>query len=457
MKTYATLFTGGDGFGLGARAAGLKSTWGVEIDPEIVEWAERNDPDLSVVRADVSVVDYGSLEVPYLLHASPQCTRASRATQAGESEQDIAQAGGIISALQALRPPVFTLENVWFYRKFQAFKNILYSLAALGYKADFWHLSAADYGVPQTRKRLILIARRDSYPRKPLPTHTKSVDCDNQLSLFDHQLRPWIGWYEAINDLIPTLPDSEFPKWQLERLERWLIRRRGATVTARDDYGLDAIKREMGWIIGQGGYNGEIVTRQNTLPSFTITANHNQNGIKAFLVDGQSSGMRENITIRKDNLPSFTVACGDAPRAFLIPGDNASNEVVRRGDEPMVTIRARSIGQNPARAFVVGCQNNGPANRERGLTIRKEREPVFTIVSSSHSMLIRAQLATGRVVKLTSRALARLQGVPDWYDLPENDRLACKINGNMVPPLLAQRICESQRHDPKVYRHPQFN
>jgi DNA (cytosine-5)-methyltransferase 1 len=36
---------------------------------------------------------------------------------------------------------------------------------------------------------------------------------------------PWVGWYEAIEDLIDTLPDSEFAPWQLERLpDNWQSR-----------------------------------------------------------------------------------------------------------------------------------------------------------------------------------------------------------------------------------------
>lgn len=385
-KKYATLFTGGDGFGIGARAAGLKSSWGVEIDSEIADWAKRNDPDLCIFRADVSQVNYANLETPYLLHASPQCTRASIANRQGESEEDIVQAEGVVSALQALQPPIFTLENVWGYREFRAFKNILQALSALGYKAKFWHLNAADYGVPQTRKRLILVARRDRYPINPIPTHTNLANISQQPRLFREELKPWIGWYEAIEDLIPALPETEFAPWQIERLSPEF----NTTL-----------------LVAQGG---EIVRRDCDEAAFTVTANHNQSGIKA----------------------------------LLVPGDNTSNGVVREAGEPGVTVRCRSTGQNPVRAFVVDCQKNGSPesnNGKRGPTNRQATEPIFT-VTASNNRPSRA-LLSGRVVKLTPRALARLQSVPDWYELPENDRLACRIIGNMVPPLLAQRIVEN--------------
>jgi site-specific DNA-cytosine methylase len=43
---------------------------------------------------------------------------------------------------------------------------------------------------------------------------------------------------------------------------------------------------------------------------------------------------------------------------------------------------------------------------------------------------------------MTPRALARFQSVPDSYELPTKRALAAKVIGNMVPPLLMQRIAE---------------
>lgn len=133
VNEYATLFTGGDGFGVGAGQAGLKPSWGVEIDPAIAAWAEQNNPNLTVIRSDVSDVDYTALPSPYWLHASPVCKRASIASRNDEEMADHEQGEAVCRAIQGLNPPVFSLENVWGYRDFEAFKMILKCLDEGGY------------------------------------------------------------------------------------------------------------------------------------------------------------------------------------------------------------------------------------------------------------------------------------------------------------------------------------
>lgn len=41
---------------------------------------------------------------------------------------------------------------------------------------------------------------------------------------------------------------------------------------------------------------------------------------------------------------------------------------------------------------------------------------------------------------MTTRALARFQSFPDWYQLPDNNSLACKGIGNAVPPLFMEKM-----------------
>jgi DNA (cytosine-5)-methyltransferase 1 len=209
-----TLFSGGGGVDIGAMAAGLAPVWGVEYDPDIAAVYAANVGDhirigdiLTMAPADFAPVD--------VLHASPPCPNFSVAKAGGEeTETDRALAEKVAEFIACLLPDFFTLENVYQYRLSLSWRRIAQELATHGYQYNYWHVNMADYGVPQTRKRMIVIARRDGLrPQLPAATHAENP----QPGLFGTAAR-WVSWHEAIEDLLPGLPDSQFADWQLARL-----------------------------------------------------------------------------------------------------------------------------------------------------------------------------------------------------------------------------------------------
>jgi len=145
MLTFRTLCSGGELFGVGARAAGWRHMDGYEIDPQIAAVACLNGFDVRV--ADVCAVDYEALAPVDHLHASPSCKSASQAnTNGGETPGDLAVADAICMAIAWHQGRTFSLENVWGYRKYESFRRILATLAACGYAVDYRHINAADYG-----------------------------------------------------------------------------------------------------------------------------------------------------------------------------------------------------------------------------------------------------------------------------------------------------------------------
>jgi DNA (cytosine-5)-methyltransferase 1 len=381
------LFSGGEGVGCGARAAGLKHLWGIEWEDDIANWARING--FNVITADVTKVNPHDFEPPDVLHASPPCPNFSVAKANGkETDEDVALALATAKFLRALKPKVFTLENVYLYRKSQSWHAIGSALLDLGYKFEYWHLNSADYGVPQTRKRMIVIARKDGeFPERPMPTHGPRGEI---APMFDER-EPWVGWYEAIEGLIPTLPDSEFAPWQLERLP--------------DELKTSLFDAKNSRRFFDGEYKPQPITqRQAKEPVWTIQSQVSTSDFRGFIVpDGNASG----FGIRKDGMPMRTVGdtkrAGNAPRAFLAEGRAGGN---------------------------------------RDLQCRHSHAPSMTVTTSSGGNVYRSVML-GRVVKMTPRALARFQSFTDSYMLPETKTLACKIIGNAVPPLMYQKIIES--------------
>jgi DNA (cytosine-5)-methyltransferase 1 len=382
MKTYGDLFTGFGGSALGARQAGYTVRWGAEWLPDVAAVANDNLGDhvrignvLDARPSDFEPVDH--------FHASPPCPNFSTAKAGGEeTENDLALAHKVADFITALAPRSFTLENVWAYHKSRSWRIIEDALMAAGFWISLEHVNAADFGVPQTRKRMIVrAARGQMVPYLPPPVR-------------------WVGWYEAIRDLIPTLPLSQFAPWQLARLPEEIGGSFYTVPQQSDDHKED------------DGFGYGCPRRESHEPSLTVTT-MTPGWFKAFLIGGAGN----------TNLQ-----------------DAASGEGVRTANEPSMTITTLENGGSMPRAYLVDGDNG---RTEDGTpTYVDEDHPSFTVRASRPSAH-RAWLSTGRVVAMTPRALARFQSFPDTFVLPTHKTLASYGIGNAVPPLLMRCILES--------------
>ena len=227
--------------------------------------------------------------------------------------------------------------------------------------------------------------------------------------------RPWVGWYEAIEDLIPTLPDSQFAPWQLKRLP-------------------DEIRT---MLVAQSGYAGSVVVSSVGEPAFVITANGNQTKIRGLIVSNAKTEYSDGV--RDESTPAFTVTGESRGRvkAFLM-GKNQDKfwDGLRWFVKPAQTIGGNEHG---SKAFVVDGKNSRIG---MGATVVDEASPIFTLQASQAKGMPRAYV-NHRVVSLSVEAMARLQSFPDGFLFSANKTVAAREIGNAVPPLAYQRIIES--------------
>lgn len=196
-----TLFSGIGGADIGLQQAGFDIAWAIERDPCAAEVYSRNFTHSPIV-TDIRQVNPGDLDPIDLLWASPPCQQYSQARDKKLPVHEGADLGyEVVRFLEVLTPKYFCLENVPAYKNANSFSAIVECLNDLGYWSNWSILNAADYGVPQTRKRLILRAVLGGWlPELPLKQN-------------------WKGWYEAISDLVPDLPEAELAPWQIKALQ----------------------------------------------------------------------------------------------------------------------------------------------------------------------------------------------------------------------------------------------
>lgn len=71
------------------------------------------------------------------------------------------------------------------------------ALEGIGYEVDHGVLRSEEFGVPQTRRRAILVARRSICPRLPVPTHRRFVAGKDRTE-GEESLKPWETMAEAL-------------------------------------------------------------------------------------------------------------------------------------------------------------------------------------------------------------------------------------------------------------------
>ena len=185
----------GVGVGLGLAELGL-TEHGIDSEPSVAETRERLG--MSTTLADITTLDphdWAGVEGCWF---SPPCTDYSRAGKGlgleGPTGQLVFEP---IRWVEAIRPRWVAMEQVPEAR--DAFRAMARHLEGLGYRACVVRLSAEEYGVPQTRERVYLIAHRDRAPVVPTPTHQQYHPRRPRVEPHDMAgLLPWTSMAEAL-------------------------------------------------------------------------------------------------------------------------------------------------------------------------------------------------------------------------------------------------------------------
>lgn len=162
--TSLELCAGAGGQARGLELAGFDHEGVVELDSDCCKTLRLNRPDWTVHEQDLNVFDGRSYRGIDLLAAGLPCPPFSVAgKQLGkDDERNLFPAA--IRLVDETRPKAIMIENVrgFLDAVFEDYRGYIKSqLKALGYEAHWRLLNASDYGVPQLRPRVIIVALRD--------------------------------------------------------------------------------------------------------------------------------------------------------------------------------------------------------------------------------------------------------------------------------------------------------
>ncbi len=171
------LFCGAGGLSCGLSGAGLKVVAGVDVDAAC-EFAFTTNIKARFVCSDVSSLEFTSLKALFdkncvrVLAGCAPCQPFSRYARGAEKRQsNWSLLMDFANAVQAFEPEVITVENVPELAQHLVFSKFLDRLKMLDYSVKYDFLYCPDYGVPQRRKRLVLMGSRLGVIELPKPTH----------------------------------------------------------------------------------------------------------------------------------------------------------------------------------------------------------------------------------------------------------------------------------------------
>lgn len=203
-----SLFSGAGGLDLGFERAGFRTVFANDCDPWAVKAWRRNFPRGSVAARTGDIREIALADIPEgeCLAGGPPCQGFSVAGRRLEDDPRNFLYREFLRVLRGRRPAWTLMENVPGLLSMAGgatFRAILADLRGAGYAVEARVLNAADFGVPQIRRRVFLVGRRRGVQvrwRWPGPTHADPASLA-QARLDRVALRPWVTVREALAGL----------------------------------------------------------------------------------------------------------------------------------------------------------------------------------------------------------------------------------------------------------------
>lgn len=197
------LFAGAGGFTEGFVAAGFAPVFAVEKDPAAAATYQENFGD-HVYVGDIKSLSADEVPSADVIVGGPPCQGFSQLGSRRDSDPRNSLWWEYVRIVERVRPKVFVIENVPQFLKSEHFERLL-ALTEPGhllqdYRLAYGVLNAADYGVPQRRRRAVVIGSRCEEPWLPLATHGEEAN------------QPWLTLRDALAGVPFAVTSTNLPK-----------------------------------------------------------------------------------------------------------------------------------------------------------------------------------------------------------------------------------------------------
>lgn len=202
--TVGSLFAGIGGFDLGLERAGFEIAWQVEIDPYCQRVLAKHWPNVQRY-GDIRAIDWGTVPRVDLLCGGFPCQDISLAGKgAGLAGARSGLWSEYAKAIQALQPQWVIIENVSALRS-RGLDQVLGTLAALGYDAEWHCIPASAVGAPHRRDRVWVVAYPQSVGQQE---QWQSIADDEgwKLGRLRTQYETWWAGEPAIQRVVHGVP-----------------------------------------------------------------------------------------------------------------------------------------------------------------------------------------------------------------------------------------------------------
>jgi DNA (cytosine-5)-methyltransferase 1 len=351
--TFVDLFAGCGGMTRGFEDSGaFRSVFAVEFDRDAAATYAANFGDHVACGPIEDVVSFPDADV---VIGGPPCQGFSPLNREAVGFERRGLWREYLRALEAVEPSAFVMENVPELLRSAEFFEFQRQAEKLGFEVEAEILNAADFGVPQRRRRAIVIGTRSGAPAMPSPTHAE----EGSMSFVAHRATKdmdplgWVTFREAVDGL-PLQPDGR--RWHRPRNPRPESVRRYKAVP-RDGGDRFAMQRNL----DRAGL-GDLVPRcwrekpRGTTdvfgrlwwdrPALTIRTEFYKPEKGRYL----HPSAHRPITVREAaRLMSF-------PDDFVLPEDQAMSSIARQVGNAVPPLLARRIAEALASAVPYGRQ-----------------------------------------------------------------------------------------------------